>query len=210
MKEFFRIACVLLLRLLIVVALSGVAMHAWYATAVANTSQAIPIAAAILVICVFVYYLTVRIAGRRLRLVRDSIIVTALLVGTWIFATNMILISNRSMMIRTMRDMNTIGIAIQAYAADHNSYPQVQTLDELTKQLVPAYIPEMRQKDGWRFPLRYEVDGQTLSGNYYLGSSGAGGTWEKSRLADYAPRRTESMSDDIIFHNGQFIASPMQ
>ncbi len=209
MKKLLRLAGALLLRVLIVVALAVVAMNACFATRTADEMQSRLIAAAVAVVCIGVYYLSVKLAARPFGVLRDAIIIAAMLSVCAVAVWNMILATSRSTVKRTMADMRSLGTAIDAYSVDFNTYPQAKTLDELASVLEPVYIKQMPRKDAWRFPFRYEVQGKGKDATYYIGSSGAGGKWEKPHLADYTPHKNESAAGDIVFHNGEFVTSPM-
>jgi len=208
-KKILRLAAALLLRVGIVVGLVFVAIDAYFATDTADEMKSRLIAAGVVIVCAIVYYLSIRVAGRRLRPVLDSVIVLGML-GVVVFCVSSIVeATSRSMVKRTMADMRSIGTAVEAYSTDFNTYPQASNMDELAKLLEPVYIKEMPRKDGWRYPFRYEVVGKGKDSSYYIGSSGRGGAWQKAHLAEYTKHQNQSTSDDIVWHNGEFIASLM-
>src|SRR5581483_637517 len=209
MKKFLRLAAALFLRFLIVVALATVATNVLSEAGTAGEQQARIVAAAVLIVSAAMYYASVKVAGRPFRAVRDSVIVLLILALSWVFVANMFAVTSRSRARRTMADILSLSNAVEAYATDNNSYPQAKSLDELAKLLEPTYVKQMPRQDAWRFPLRYEVIGTGKQSQYYIGSSASGGEWEKPHLSDYQKRVNKSSTEDIILHNGTFVASPM-
>ncbi|HEX3580869.1 MAG TPA: DUF2059 domain-containing protein [Thermoanaerobaculia bacterium] len=109
---------------------------------------------------------------------------------------------------RTMRDMRTIATAVEAYATDENKYPPES---ELKKVLVPTYIKELPEKDGWGNAYYYEAstDGQ----HYRVASAGADNNfaWDtrKITLAEgKEPKYSDDLGEDIIYQDGTFIQAP--
>jgi type II secretion system protein G len=121
----------------------------------------------------------------------------------------------RSRQRRTMVDMRALGMAVEGYAADHDSYPsascaipilpsQLTTLTaESFEKLAPTYIAQVPRRDGWGRYYGYFVD---PSGGYYLiQSSGAKDTgFEPIQCSE-----TADFNEDIAFSNGSFIQSPL-
>ena len=109
---------------------------------------------------------------------------------------------------RTMRDIRTLATAVEAYATDENKYPPES---ELKKVLVPTYIKEMPEKDGWGNAYYYEVtpDGQ----HYRIASAGSDNAfaWDtrKITLAEVKePKYTDDLGEDIIYQDGTFLQVP--
>jgi general secretion pathway protein G len=108
---------------------------------------------------------------------------------------------------RTVADIRSIGTALEAYAADHGSYPAGVTEPSpvtdgehgLERLLVPTYLASLPATDGWGNPIVYRSD---LEGVTYLltsyGKDGAPTGTEASTTAGYAA--------DIHFANGIFLA----
>jgi hypothetical protein len=88
---------------------------------------------------------------------------------------------------RTRNDLQTLGLALSAYFAEHAMYPKAESIGNVASILVPKYAPTIPQQDAWGRPFSYEVsaDGQ----HYRVVSSGADG-----KLAS---------SDDIVFSDGR-------
>lgn len=115
---------------------------------------------------------------------------------------------------RTMMDMRALGMAIEAYAADHDVYPsaacavgirpsQLTPLNSKSfEQLTPTYIAQPPRRDGWGRYYGFYVD---PTGSYYLiQSSGA----KQTGFAPIHCSLTEDVNDDLAFSNGSFIQGP--
>jgi general secretion pathway protein G len=116
---------------------------------------------------------------------------------------------------RTMMDMRALGMAIEAYAADHDVYPsaacavgirpsQLTELDSKSfEELTPTYIAQPPRQDGWGRYYGFYVD---PTGSYYvIQSSGA-------KATGFAPIHcslTDDFNDDLAFSNGSFIQGPL-
>ena len=104
---------------------------------------------------------------------------------------------------RTMADMRSIGVTIEAYAVDANVYPGASDINALRSVLEEGnYIKKLPTTDGWNNTLIYEVN-QDGSG-YTLRSTGKGGQVQASPPGG----TTTSISDDIIYVSGQFMQWP--
>lgn len=110
---------------------------------------------------------------------------------------------NRSHARSTYAEMNVIVKACEAYAVDHNQYPDVETMQQLKDQLQPKYIRLLRMTDGWENEFRYQVSDDKQS--YWLGSAGSDMKWEYPDLSMYKPGKTQSYSEDIIYGNFSFL-----
>lgn len=125
---------------------------------------------------------------------------------------NLIAAKERANQKRTMADIRMIGTALDAFDAETNSYPQVQSYDQLTPLLVPKYIRTMPQRDAWGHPFRYACT-KTENGNctgYAIGSAGKDGVFAQDLPAYVAasPGATTNFDCDLIFSDGSFIQYP--
>lgn len=57
--------------------------------------------------------------------------------------------------VTTLRDVNSLGIAIEAYRLDHKEYPRVATAAELVKLLAPIYAAHLESQDAWGTEVKY-------------------------------------------------------
>jgi len=107
----------------------------------------------------------------------------------------------RSRVKRTAADMRTLATALEARATDTNSYPEVKTLDELGKLVMPVYIRTMPRVDGWSHEFLYLGAPQ----HYRIVSAGPDG-----KFAEASRRRSakSGFGDDLVFEDGVFIAAP--
>lgn len=102
----------------------------------------------------------------------------------------------------TMSDMMSWRIAIQAYATDHGSYPNVKTLEALRDAVQPMYIASAPMVDAWGNPYRYESESAT---QFRLISSGADGKFDPSSWA--TPARGLAFDGDAVVSNeGKWLA----
>ncbi len=53
---------------------------------------------------------------------------------------------------RTMGDMKTLASVLEQYNNDHGHYPEGRTMQEVCKALVPEYLVQCIDKDGWHSP----------------------------------------------------------
>jgi type II secretory pathway pseudopilin PulG len=104
---------------------------------------------------------------------------------------------------RTMGDMRTVAVAVEAYAVDHNRYPESPdwaNVDVLVPYLEPTYVRSLPPLDGWMNPVQYHSDGTT----YTLWSTGRDGM-----VDDPEPSGpTQLFDNDIIWQDGKFVAWP--
>jgi len=92
----------------------------------------------------------------------------------------------------TRGTMETIAQGLRAYSVDHSGYPEVQTIDALMAELVPAHLRAAVILDAWGHPFSYRSEGDSFT----LVSSGQDGT--------------SGTSDDVVMIDGRFetIAAP--
>ncbi len=106
---------------------------------------------------------------------------------------------SRSKRRRTMADLQTLAVAVEAYAVDHDAYPTTMVLDGLSKAITPTYLRSMIRLDGWGKEYIYISDTES----YRILSAGADG-----RLAPDSQKlnaATGDFGDDLIFENGEFL-----
>ena len=121
--------------------------------------------------------------------------------------------AQRSKQKRTQSDLRTISTLVESYAIDHNNtYPDVNTIDELARILVPEYTKELPLKDGWKNEFRYftwkEKPDSPGTDSFIVASPGDDGKWEKNDLRDYIARATHLYNNDIVIKNGIFVQYP--
>jgi hypothetical protein len=121
---------------------------------------------------------------------------------------------NKGRQKRTMADLRTMAVAIEAHAVDHNRYPGptdgwvgVSTVHD---SLVPAYLRMGLAVDGWEHVILYRSDGST----YALVSPGRDGELSQDWSGYLDPERdieairTNDFDDDIVYANGRFMVYP--
>jgi len=102
---------------------------------------------------------------------------------------------------RTMADMRTLALAINAYATDFVFVPQVSApASSLLTYLTPTYLKTLPVLDGWRRDLQYQ--GQGLE--YTLVSYGADGQPQSGPYSG----PTTNYAADIAVVNGVFVQWP--
>ena len=112
---------------------------------------------------------------------------------------NMLTAMERAKQKRTMADLRSIGVALQAYGEENYVYPEAENLAGLERALVPKYIPRLPHVDGWEHPL---VATSTRE-SYRLESFGKGGTDEPDRAGEQ-----ENFDGDLVLVNGKFTQYP--
>ncbi len=108
---------------------------------------------------------------------------------------------------RTMADIRSIGIAMEAYAIDNNHYPATegwQPVGVLDESVEPVYIRELPLVDGWDRGIMVFSDGET----YTIVSHGKDGTADQDWSGDVTERATSTFNSDIVFRSGEFIVWP--
>ncbi len=123
---------------------------------------------------------------------------------------NLLTAMQRSKQKRSMADIRTIAVAVEAYATDHNAYPAVRTIDELVPFLEPTYSKSLPRVDGWGTPYFYEPAQCTPScAGYYVASAGKDGSLDRP-LSEYGTEfvANTNVSEDIVFANGSFVRAP--
>ena len=104
----------------------------------------------------------------------------------------------------TVRDIRTVGAAIEMFAVDHNVYPGptqglVKTRSYLRPILEPTYLRNLPIADGWGQPFWYSSNGV----DYTLISYSKDGNPDDQRGGV-----TNSFDCDIVFAAGQFYQWP--
>lgn len=74
---------------------------------------------------------------------------------TVLAAPNLTNAIHRSRQRQTMGCLRTVMTAVEAYAVDHNSYPEAKRIDALARALEPVYVVHLPRTDAWGWPLDY-------------------------------------------------------
>ena len=126
---------------------------------------------------------------------------------------------------RTMADMRTISLALEARWTDEGELPSAASIEAIAPKISPTYLKEVPLRDGWGNPWRYatwKVDpklGPKAPGrdNYVIISAGKDGRFELVDPQSYKPKEgcpggcageTTNFDCDIVFSNGSFIQFP--
>lgn len=113
---------------------------------------------------------------------------------------------------QTMEKMKAIAFALEAFAADHDSYPEGKTIMELKEKVEPQYVKELPLKDDWGKMFVYKTDDSRQT--YWIISYGAdgkpdSGIYDSKLLPNKsAAVETTNPGDDIIFSIGNFLRYP--
>jgi hypothetical protein len=107
----------------------------------------------------------------------------------------------RSKLKRTMADMRTLAVAIEARATDTNNYPVAGDIDAIARLIEPTYVRETPKRDGWDGTYRYAgtKDGQ----HYRIASGGPDQSVDPGSLQ--IGKMPAEASDDLIFEDGVFL-----
>lgn len=116
---------------------------------------------------------------------------------------------------KSMGDMRTLALAIEAYSTDMNRYPAAAgfslpsglalpsaPVTALQGTLTPTYLKTLPLTDGWASWFTYS--GTTSGADYALRSNGADGAPDSTPV--YGP--TTRFNMDIILCDGQFVQYP--
>jgi type II secretion system protein G len=152
---------------------------------------------------------------RGFTLIELLIVVTIIGIIVAISIFNLLNAIERARQRRTMGDMRTLALAIEAYSTDKNRYPPAaaftlpsgltiptKTLGITRDYLTPTYIKIVPMVDGWASWFNYDVS--TEGTDYMIRSCGRDGLPESS--PSYGP--TTNFNADIIFSNGVFVQYP--
>lgn len=104
---------------------------------------------------------------------------------------------------KTMEDMRSIATAIGQYLQDNNIVPQVSERlirGNLSATLVPTYMGDIPEVDGWGNPFRYRT---TARDSYRLISRGRDGLDNTDTT-----RNDKNWDHDLVITDGFFTASP--
>jgi hypothetical protein len=118
---------------------------------------------------------------------------------------------------QTMTDMRSLMTAIEAWSTDNDEkYPAAMTLDELAKELEPAYMKAIPRKDAWGNDFAYVVSEDRK--HFRIVSAGADNAfeWDSRRIVPTTPSKdageqvklTDRLEDDIIMGDGGYIQVP--
>lgn len=100
---------------------------------------------------------------------------------------------------RTVRDIETIGAALESYAAKHHQYPSSTSIDQLAVVLAPKYTKRLPLRDGWDRPFDYTpLPKNSIVVSYRLTSAGADGTYDTS----------DESKTDYIHSDGHWVSKP--
>ena len=116
---------------------------------------------------------------------------------------------------RTMTDMRSIAVAVEAYATDNDEFPSGD-FTSLKAALEPTYILELPEKDMWDHPYAYVVSDDKKS--YRIVSAGADSIfeWDSRRIVPAKEGETietryrDRLEEDLIFEDGEFVQLPIQ
>jgi len=86
----------------------------------------------------------------------------------------------------TKGTMETIAQGLRTYSVDHSGYPEVDSIEALMTELVPAHLRAPVTLDAWGRPISYRGEGESFT----LLSSGQDGN--------------SGTSDDIVMIDGRF------
>ena len=103
---------------------------------------------------------------------------------------------------RTMADMRTVALAVNAYATDFPFAPRFPnaTVTELAPVLTPTYLRTLPDRDGWQRAMYYQAEGL----GYTLRSYGRDGLAQGTLLEG----PTTEFAADIVMNNGVFVQWP--
>ena len=120
---------------------------------------------------------------------------------------NLLTAMERSKQKRTMADVRSLAMSVEAYATDKKVYPHAASMDELAPQISPEYIRTVPRVDAWGTPIRYACVPDDCSG-YVIRSAGKDKIFQHEDASEYEKRATTSYDCDLVFMNGSFVVYP--
>jgi len=148
-------------------------------------------------------------------LVAVGLLVVVAIVGILaaIAIPNLLTAMQRAKQKRTIADIRSLGVAIESYASDTNSYPKATSVSGLRDAIEPKYIKSVPLLDGWGHELRYNClkDAADSCTGYVLASAGKDGRFEHDPIETQAgqePQPTSNFDCDIVFSGGKFLQYP--
>jgi general secretion pathway protein G len=152
---------------------------------------------------------------RGFTLIELLIVVTIIGIIVAIVVINLLNAIERARQRRTMGDMRSLAVAIEAFSTDKNRYPPAagytlppgltvptKTLGVAATYLIPTYIKVVPMADGWGSWFNYDVS--TTGADYMIRSCGRDGIPQSD--PPFGP--VTSFNADIIFSNGVFVQYP--
>lgn len=130
------------------------------------------------------------------------VVVVVIAVLSLIMIPNLLNSLHRGKQKRTMSDLRSIGLAIEAYSTDNSNYPIASDIATLKAALDPVYMRGMPVKDGWEHDFVVSV----AAVEYTVGSQGKDGAGGLAACA--AAPLCRYLDDAIIFANGSFLQYP--
>src|SRR5205814_556981 len=117
---------------------------------------------------------------------------------------------------RTMANIRTVAVAIEAYMTDHDETCPSGNYESLQSVLAPTYIKQVPEKDMWGHPYAYVVSDDRK--HYRIVSAGADNSfeWDSLRIVPMAKdaepdvKYRERLEDDLIYADGMFLQLPVQ
>ena len=113
---------------------------------------------------------------------------------------------------RDMADLESFGIALEAFGNEMGEYREADSVADLAPILVPKYMRSIPGQSAWNGEIRYECwQEDPASKNcdeFRVASPGKDGVFEHDSLRDYAPGEIERFDGDIVYGSSGFIQYP--
>jgi general secretion pathway protein G len=139
-------------------------------------------------------------SARGFTLIELLIVVAIIGIIAAIAIPNLMSAISRGRQKRTMSDMRTIAVAIEAYAVDFSFYPQAANMDDLKRYIDGPYARHAPSSDGWAGGFNLTC----TSFSYTIISYGR----DRVPSAITHGRKTDDFDCDIAFSNGSFSQWP--
>jgi len=120
---------------------------------------------------------------------------------------NLITAQQRARQKRTLADLRSFAVTLEAYRVDNGVYPHAESMDELQPRLVARYTRAIPSKDAWGNDLRYHCMDESCN-SYGLTSSGGDRMFEHVTAAEYEQKATTSFDCDIVLVDSKFVQYP--
>ena len=96
---------------------------------------------------------------------------------------------------RTMNDVTTLAVAMEAYAVENQHYPDARQL----KSLLSPYLPTVPLADAWGTPFRISV----ANDGYSIVSAGSDRRFRPEAWTTEG--EFADLTEDLVYSNGRFV-----
>ncbi len=146
------------------------------------------------------------VRARGFTLIELLIVVTIIGIIAAIAIPNLMNALDRARQKRSVSDLRTIGLAIEAYAVDlafYPTFPEGPVGGVLVVSLEPYSVKTVPREDGWRVAFRAKSESR-----FYTVVSFGSDKIPEGGMEDYTPGVSSDYDCDIVYSNGTFVQYP--